>query len=114
MAAVTASNVTLLRVIELGDKSSKFFSKLATYNVVLTANGGTAGDIPASLFGMTKINLAICCRAIDNALALSTLTVVIETGDAGILVCDPENATDATRGNPTNYTGSMVLTLIGY
>lgn len=113
MAAITSANVTLIRSWEDGDRQSKFVQYQGVFDVVLSSQGGTAGDIPATAFGWTKIYAAICVRAIDNSAALAVIMPTVEVGDTGVLICDPENATDATRGNPTNYTGTVRLHLFG-
>lgn len=113
MAAITSANVTLIRQWEVGDRQGKLVEICGVFDVALTAQGGTAGDIPATAFGWTKIFWAVCDRAIDGSAALSAVIPVVEVGDTGILTIDMENATDATRGNPTNYTGTIRVRMGG-
>lgn len=114
MAAVASTDVTYVSGYELGDRNDKFVAKIKRYSIVFAANGGTADDVPASLFGYTKILYARVIRAVDGSSNLSWVNLVVEADDAGILVIDPETATDANRGNPTNYTGTVVAEIAGY
>lgn len=113
MAAVTSSNVTRISGYESGDRYGNRVEDVKIFDVVLSANGGTADDIPATLFGFTSFNWAEVVRAIDGSSALAWVSVMVEADGAGILVSDPENATDATRGNPSNYTGTVRIRMGG-
>lgn len=114
MAAVTAANVTLIRQYENADKTGKLLERVKTFDIVLTAQGGTTLDMPYALFGYSSaIYSAYCIRAIDGSANTVWVQVITEVGGVGILTCDPENATDATRGNPTNYTGTIRVSMAG-
>lgn len=115
MAAVASTDVTRVSSYESGDRFGRRIEEVKIYDVVLTANGGTADDIPASLFGLTTLNWVQCIRALDNAGTplLANLVPVVETDGAGFLVCDPETSTDADRGHPANYTGSIRVRIGG-
>lgn len=113
MAAVASSDVTLVRQHEGGDRFGRLIERVKTYDVVFSANGGTANDVPASLFGLTTIYWVEVIRAVDGSSALSWVAAVVETDGEGLLLCDPEVATDAARGNPTNYTGTVRLRVAG-
>lgn len=114
MSAVASSDVTFVDGWESGDRQSKLRHKVRICDVVFAANGGTANDVPASLFGMTKITEAYCIRAVDGSAALSWVAVMVEADDEGILLGDPEDSTDATRGNAADYTGTVRLKVCGY
>lgn len=60
MAAITASNVTLLdsQTFPLGTASGKLMATRARMAIVLSAQGGTAGDIPASVLGFKQLFIA--------------------------------------------------------
>jgi len=113
MAAVASTDVTRISNYTTGDRFGNRIEEVKIFDVVLSSNGGTADDIPATLFGLTTVNWAQCVRAIDGSSALSWVSVVVEADGAGILVSDPENATDATRGNPSNYTGTVRIRMGG-
>lgn len=115
MAAVASTDVTRVSNYIAGDRFGNRIEDVKIYDVVLTANGGTADDIPASLFGFTTINWVQCIRALDNAGTplLSVLMPIVEADGAGFLICDPETATDANRGHPANYTGSIRVRMGG-
>lgn len=113
MSAVASTDVTRVSNYEAGDRYGRTIEHVKVYDIVLSGNGGTANDIPASLFGFTTINWAECVRAVDGSAALSWVAVMVETDGAGILVSDPETATDASRGNPTNYTGTVRVRMGG-
>lgn len=113
MSAITASAVTIRQSYEAGDRYGGFVEKVKIVDIVLSAQGGTADDIPASVLGLTTINWATCVRAIDGSSVLSTVNIMVEADGAGILIADPEGATDATRGNAANYTGTVRVRLGG-
>lgn len=112
MAAVASTDVTRISGYESGDRFGNRVEDIKIFDVVLSSNGGTTLDIPASLFGFTTINWAICVRTLVST-TLATVTVMVESGGVGILVADPENATDATRGNASNYTGTLRVRMGG-
>ena len=113
MAAVASSDVTRISNYESGDRYGRRIEDVKIFDVVFSSNGGTADDVPASLFGFTKINWVQCVRSIVGGSTLANVVPVVEADGAGLLICDPENATDATRGNPTNYTGTVRLRMGG-
>lgn len=53
--AMTAANVTIEDIWSEGNTNGRKF-KCVKAILAITADGGTTGDIPAALFGMTKIN----------------------------------------------------------
>lgn len=112
MAAVASTDVTLVSQYTQGDRYGTRIEEVKIYDVVLSSNGGTTLDIPAALFGMTTINWAMCVRTLVST-TLATVAVMVEAGGVGILVADPENATDGTRGNAGNYTGTLRVRLGG-
>ena len=115
MAAVSAANCTRVSNYEVGDRYGRRIEEVKIYDVVLTANGNTADDIPATLFGFTTINWVQCVRALDNAGTplLAVLMPVVEEDGAGFLICDPETSTDANRGHPAAYTGTIRVRMGG-
>lgn len=112
MAAVASTDVTRVSSYTVGDRFGNRIEDVKIFDVVLSSNGGTADDIPASLFGFTTINWAHCVRSLVST-TLANVVVMVEADGAGILVADPENATDASRGNPTNYTGTVRIRMGG-
>lgn len=115
MAAVASTDVTRVSGYESGDRYGRRIEDVKIFDVVLTANGGTANDIPATLFGFTTINWVQCVRALDDAGTplLANLVPVVEADGAGFLVCNPETSTDADRGHPANYTGTIRVRMGG-
>lgn len=115
MAAVATTDVTRISGYEVGDRFGNRIEDVKIYDVVLTGNGATALDIPASLFGFRTFNWVQCIRAFDNAGTplLANLVPVVEAAGTSFLVCNPETATDADRGHPANYTGTIRVRMGG-
>jgi hypothetical protein len=115
MAAVASTDVTRISNYESGDRFGRRIEDIKIFDVVLTANGATANDIPASLFGFRTLNWVQCIRALDDAGTplLANLVPVVETDGEGFLVCNPETSTDADRGHPANYTGTIRVRMGG-
>lgn len=107
MAAITSANVTRISGNEVGDRYGNFVEKTAVYDVVLSSQGGTAGDIPASAFGFATFNWVTCVRAIDGSSNLCTVMPIVEVAGTGFLVADPNTSTDANRSKPANFTGTV-------
>lgn len=115
MAAVASTDVTRVSNYSAGDRFGNRVEDIKIFDVVLSGNGGTADDIPATLFGFVTLNWVQCVRALDNAGTplLANLVPVVEADGAGFLVCNPETATDADRGHPANYTGTIRVRMGG-
>lgn len=112
MAAITSSNVTLISQWEVAAKGG-FNETIRIVDIALTAQGGTADDIPASVLGYSVINWAISLRALDGSSALHHIPVLLEADSAGLLTVDVENATDNARSDPANFTGTVRVMLAG-
>lgn len=112
MAAVASTDVTRISGYESGDRFGNRIEDVKIFDVVFSSNGGTTLDCPASLFGFTTINWVVCVRSVVSA-TLATVMPVVEAAGVGILICDPETVTDASRGNPVNYTGTVRLRMGG-
>lgn len=113
MAAVTAANVTYVRGYELGDRTDKFVEKVKYFDVVFSANGATAGDVPCALFGYTHIYSA---RAIYSLVSTTNTWFVVQRNSTGteLITFDPSTATDANRTAAANITGTVRIEVCGY
>jgi hypothetical protein len=113
MAAITASNVTVLEVSEEGTKSSKGRGIILRCAVVLSAQGATLGDLPASAFGMSEIFWAWCFGfnngGNNNQCSVTVDATVTSPGvnNTNILTYSSGSAT------PANLTGTILLEIFG-
>lgn len=114
MAAITASNVTVVefRPIRVMGKS---YGVRRLLSIVLSSQGGTAGDIPASALGFTRItNVQPLCLTVSGP-AIRLATVGLDSSSGTELVTyDVTNATDASRTTRANLTGTLLCWVEGY
>ena len=84
---------------------------MARGTLVLGAGeGGTTGDIPASLFGLNKIySVTPAIKSDDSQVAL----FAVGKDSDELFATNIEQATDANRANPADLAGSWILTVIG-
>lgn len=113
MAAITSSNVTRYRSYTVVDQAGAVQEKVSDLGIVLSAQGGTAGDIPAAALGFARIN-----RAFATALDLGAGTVVgalvgTQTDGSELFPVDITQATDANRANRANLTGTLHVRVYG-
>lgn len=59
MAAITASNVTRQHIRRVMDASGAQWELSQDVIIVLSSQGGTAGDIPAAALGLSRIHTVI-------------------------------------------------------
>jgi hypothetical protein len=78
--------------------------------LTLTSEGGTTGDIPASLFGLSKIRLATPAIKSDDS---QVQLFAVGKDDDELFAVDIEASTDADRANPADLTGDWIITVIG-
>ena len=116
MAAITSANVTLITRVEMKGKGilTEVMREVA---IVLSSQGGTSGDIPASALSMVYVDKVEQIGFIDGSSALRYVPGVVEyttTGHGtGILPIDLTNATDANRNLPANVTGTWRVRVYG-
>jgi hypothetical protein len=110
MAALASSAVTLVRGWTEGSITGKN-RKCWNVRLVLTGQGTSTNSIDAALFEMTTIEEV--AGGVDNG----DLLVTARPNYAGtkVLLYDVQNATDANRDDPADFTGVTVqLTVKGY
>jgi len=113
MAAVVQSAVTILRSWEDSNRAGQFSQQYVQAKVVLTAQGGTTGDMPAALFGLAEV-YECTCYGINNAGTWSGADLILD----GITVANPDQATGVvtvsyTTGLLANLTGTLYLSVTG-
>ena len=121
MPVVPPSAVKIIRSYELGDRQGKLVGKFVEAEVTLANQGGAVGDIPAALFGLTRITNVTCQRAIDATAQIQWLVPLVDgipagslDGGTGVLLANPETASDPLRGQPANFTGTVRLRVEGF
>ena len=112
MAAITSSNVTLVRSWERADLAGWAREKVSDLAITLSAQGGTAGDIPASALGFAKIYCAVCLSANISSTMVGGLVCVAPDGSE-IFPVDLTQATDANRAKRANITGTLYVRVTG-
>lgn len=85
-------------------------TKMIFGTLALSTEGGTANDIPASLFGLGRIFMV---SGIGAAASGANVAFMVETDQEGVLTINLEQGTDATRGDPANVTGTYSICVIG-
>ena len=115
MAAITSSNVTITDQYEIGTRTGKGRGTRIMASVVLTAQGATAGDIPASAFGLKQITNAYAMGSLISAAPKGVIIGISALGsDANyIYPVSLIQATDADRANPANLTGTIFVCVEG-
>jgi len=112
MAAVTQANVTKLSFWDEGTATGALVQACRRVVVAMNANGGTALDMPASLFSLAEI-YEVESWACDAAGTLTSVPVILDLDPTtkvgrGVLTCNP--ATGAL-GNVTS--GNLYMTVKG-
>lgn len=112
MAAITSSNVTLIRTFQNVDRAGCVREKVSDLAITLSAQGGTAGDIPASALGFAVIYAA---QALSATISSTMVGAVVCTAQDGseIFPVDLTQATDANRANRANLTGTLYVRVFG-
>lgn len=112
MAALTPSAVTVLRSWTDGGVSGKE-RIVKRVSFAVTGQGTNTNAIPASAFGLRVIEE--CTNFIINAPGLGLRVAVPHHDGSKILLYDMNDATDATRSAPKDFTGeTLVGTVAGY
>lgn len=113
MAAITAANVTLIRSWAAPDISGAQREVVKDVSIVLAAQGGTAGDIPASALGFALIH---SCQAkeLDVAGTPNGALVFVKKDGSELVPVDVNQATDANRTLRANITGTLYIRVSGH
>lgn len=112
MAAITSANVTKVRKWEIKDAGGATVEVVADLVIALSAQGGTAGDIPASALGFNKIYSVVAQAAVISATLVGAVVCKDQTGTE-IFPVDVTQATDANRANRANLTGDLYVRVTG-
>lgn len=105
MAAITSSAVSLTRSFEVRGFNGALIEKVSDLTITLSAQGGTKGDIPASVLGFSKIFTAEAFR--QNAGSDYASWVGIWSDGSGIFTAN------LGTGAPANYTGVIDVRITG-
>lgn len=97
MAALTSAGVTVNGFYYTGDRPGSK-KKVVNVTLVLSSQGGLTNNIPASLFGLSKITDATNFRT-----SASVLSVAGPSSDGTLLVFYTIN----TNGNPADQTATV-------
>lgn len=113
MAAITTANVTLLdsENYSVGTASGKLVEHRIRVSIALTAQGGTAGDIPAAVLGYAQIYRVSLIMFLTAGPANANVGVTIDAyaSTNNILTF---TATDAATG-AANVTGTLYIEVWG-
>jgi len=112
MAAITNSNVTEIESYDLGTRQGKLTALRRRVAIVLSSQGGTAGDIPASVLGFSEIYYANAMLLDVSGTPKAALVMVAKDGSE-IIPIDLNQATDANRTARASITGTLYITIEG-
>lgn len=112
MAAITSADVTKLQGYAEGDRTGKWVADVRRLKIVLSAQGGTAADIPASALGFAEIYSGYA-YAFDDATNVRGAWIGVALDGSEIFPVDGVEATDADRTLRSNLTGDLYVVLRG-
>jgi hypothetical protein len=112
MAAITSSNVTVIHAYRLGDIGNKYQGVLKRLAIVLSAQGGTAADIPASVLGFSRMD-SVSAAVLDVSGTPKGAWVGLSTDGLEIITFNANQAADANRTARADITGTLYVTVIG-
>lgn len=112
MAAITSSNVTVLHSYRVGDIGMKYQGVLKRLKIVLSAQGGTAADIPASALGFSRMD-SVSSSILSVSDVPKGAWIGLSTDGLELIPFDANQATDANRTARANITGDLYVTVIG-
>lgn len=113
MAALTASGVTIHdHWYEGGPKPRQM--KVVDVTLALSSQGGLTNNIPASLFGMTRIIKAEGFRTASSVLVDLGPNLTSSLNGTLLVAYARTNATDADRNNPADITATCRGLVYGY
>lgn len=112
MAAITASNVTVLDAYRIGDIGNKYRGVLKRLKITLASQGGTLNDIPASVLGFTRMDI-VDAAILDVGGTPKGAWVGLSKDGLEVITFDPNQVTDANRTARANITGDLYVTIIG-
>ena len=106
MAAISASNVTVLENWDVGTKSGQKRGVAVRCYATLSTQGATALDLPASAFGMSTI-VEATGGTLDATGTYTAQPLGVPPANTSVF---PGSMVD---GSPINLTGNLYMTLIG-
>jgi hypothetical protein len=112
MAAITYANVTDIESYDIGTRQGKLVSLRRRVAIVLSAQGGTAGDIPASALGFSEI-FSATAKVLDVSGTPKGALVMVAVDGSELIPVDLNQATDANRTARANITGTLYVTIDG-
>jgi hypothetical protein len=112
MAAITASNVVDIESYDVGTRSGKLVALVRRVAITLSSQGGTAGDIPASVLGFGEI-FSAQAQVLDVSGTPKGALVMVAKDGSELIPIDLNQATDANRTARANITGVLYVTVTG-
>jgi hypothetical protein len=114
MAAITSANVLILNSWEGISKGNKTTRNYRRCRVTLSNQGGTSGDIPASVFNLTDI-YEVDSYGINNAGTWTSMPVIVDqtTDVNGVVRNTGFLTTNLTTGAPASTTGVLEVLVTG-
>ncbi len=109
MAALTASNVTVTRGWQV--VATPMQVKYKQLTLVLSSQGGATNTVDASTLGFGVILGSTMAQKSDDALALHTCP---SYDGSKLFFYNPAQATDASRDDPADVSGTFRVLVWGY
>lgn len=110
MADLTQTAVEVLDQWVVGDRTQKIVRKVKRVKLSLTGQGTVANKIPASVFNFTHVHEAYNVITDGNTLLHASPSF----DGSRLLLFNPNQATDANRGNPADITDTVIVTVVGW
>lgn len=112
MAALTSTSVTLNGFFYDGARVESRH-KVCDVTLALTSQGGLTNNIPAALFGLSRITEAFAFRDSSSNLFLAGPSYDGTTTGAFLVFYAITNATDASRNAPADITATVRGKVVG-
>lgn len=101
MAAIATTDVTVIKTWRVNTNGGPPLMHRIV-DIVLSSNGGTADDIPASYLGFKEIWYCVPILHTESGPAYHIQPMVVQTSGAGLLTINIETATDNQRSDIAN------------
>jgi hypothetical protein len=112
MAAITSANVVVTRQWMARDAGGAEVEVVKDLVITLSAQGGTAADIPASALGLALIK-SCHPHILDVSGTPKLATVGVAKDGSELVPADVNQATDANRTGRANLTGDLYIRVTG-
>lgn len=112
MSAVAASQVTFLDKYDRGSAQGQVTEACRRVSIALSSQGSATNPIPASVLMLAEIYKVVPIKFIVSGNPKGVIAFLDATG-ANVLLASLIQATDASRYDPADLTGTLELEVCG-